>query len=71
MSDEVMVRTPICFHCKELGQVLVDADGYRKWSAGYLIQDAFPGLSLEVREQLISGTHPECWNKMMKGDENE
>jgi hypothetical protein len=39
--------------------------------AGYLIQDAFPDLDLESREQLISGTHSECWDKMMKGDEDE
>ena len=71
MSNEVKVKTPVCFHCKEFGEVSVDADGYYKWLGGYLIQNALPGLSLEVREQLISGTHPECWDKMMKGDEDE
>jgi len=69
--SNVRVSTPKCFHCNQYGEVVVDSDGFDKWMAGYLIQDAFPGLDLESREQLISGTHSECWDEMMKGDENE
>jgi len=70
MSD-IRVSTPKCFHCKQYGEVVVDSDGFDKWMAGYLVQDAFPGLNLEIREQLVSGTHSECWDEMMKPLEDE
>jgi len=28
-------------------------------------------LNIEIREQLVSGTHPECWDEMMKDDDDE
>lgn len=28
------------------------------------IQDIFPHIAKELRETLISGTHPECWDEM-------
>jgi len=71
MIDEVTISTPQCFHCKEYGEIVVDAEGFYKWTEGYLIQDAFPDLNIEIREQLVSGTHPECWDEMMKDDDDE
>jgi len=36
------------------------------------IQDAFPYLSTGEREQIMTGTHPECWEKMFpEEDEDE
>lgn len=63
-NDSVHVLTKHCMLCGEQDLILVDADGYDRWVAGTNIQFAFPELSKEVREQLISGTHDECWQKM-------
>lgn len=36
---------------------------------GALIQDAFPGLSAEYREFLMTGITPEEWNEIFPKDE--
>lgn len=41
------------------------------WQGGQLVQIAFPYLSAEEREMLISGTCKECWDKMFTPDEKE
>lgn len=43
--------------------VKVPADGLFAYRQGLLIQDAFPGLSVDDREFLISGISKEGWNK--------
>jgi hypothetical protein len=37
---------------------IVDADQFKSWLNGTLIQNAMPGVSLEVREMLLSGMAP-------------
>jgi hypothetical protein len=59
-----VVETPRCVHCGYKGEVEVPNSGLARRSAGALIQDAFPDLSRGLREQLVSGTHPECWAEM-------
>jgi hypothetical protein len=34
----------------------------KKWRAGTLIQDAFPMLTVDQREFLMTGATPEEWN---------
>jgi hypothetical protein len=55
------VETRTCRQCGYKGEVEVPNSGLARYSSGALMQDAFPDLSKELREQLISGTHPECW----------
>ena len=44
---------------------------YNKWKVrGLYIQDVFPNLDKDIREWMISGTHPACW-KQVFGDEDE
>lgn len=38
------------------------------WKSGMLIQRAFPNLSAEDREFLISGICPTCWSKLFPPD---
>jgi ABC-type uncharacterized transport system YnjBCD ATPase subunit len=38
---------------------------------GALIQEAFSDLDKSLREQIVSGTHPKCWESMTAGLENE
>jgi hypothetical protein len=64
------VITPPCFHCNEGGEVEVDTQAYWAWTLAddndpmRHAQYAFPNLSADVREMLISGTHPKCWTEM-------
>ena len=66
MSTMVKVKTKRCIHCGETGIIeipQVDFDkGAPLYEAGAYIQDAFPNLSADQREQIISGTHPKCWD---------
>lgn len=60
----LQIATPTCGLCGKGAIVTVPPAGWRKWMEGALVQDAFPDLDANVREQLITGTHPECWEKM-------
>ena len=61
MNDTVPVRTRVCQHCGNDAVVEVSREGYEQWKAGAFVQVAFPGMGADVRELLISGTHPQCW----------
>ena len=45
----------------------LDADKVKRWREDReVIQNVFPDLSVEDREILVSGVHPECWKKLMR-----
>ena len=53
-----------CPFCGVVRTVTVDAIDYLAWEVGdALAQDAFPYLSADEREMLISGICPTCWEK--------
>jgi len=66
-NETYIVETPVCSWCNESGVVEVPAPGFFAWQLGALIQDAFPELSNDMREQLKTGCHPECWATMFGG----
>lgn len=62
------VECPICHNFNE---VMVNEEDYLAWVFdGMCAQDAFPYLSADEREILISGICPTCWEKTF-GDEAE
>ena len=65
-----MVHVEIyCNTCN--GRNVVDIehiDDYYRWKRGAMIQDAFPYLTPEDRELLVSATCNDCW-KAMFGEE--
>ena len=65
------MRTPICFMCNKEGFVEVSSEGYMARKKGALVQEAFFDLDKSLREQIVSGTHPKCWESMTVGLENE
>lgn len=65
------MRTQICSICNKSGFVEVSSEGYTARKKGALIQEAFPELDKSLREQIVSGTHPKCWESMTAGLENE
>ena len=70
-NTTVLMRTPTCVMCSKEGFVEVSSEGYMARKEGALIQNAFPDLDKSLREQIVSGTHPKCWESMTAGLENE
>lgn len=64
----VVTRCPFCGRGNE---VEVNEADYWDWDDGELVQVAFPYLSAEEREMLISGICPTCWNETFSGGEEE
>ena len=71
MSDTLItIRTRKCFHCGCEGEVTVTQAGLAAYNSGEYAQVAFPELDKAEREQIISGTHPKCWEVMFAFDED-
>lgn len=62
----VVTRCPFCGRGNE---VEVNESDYWDWQDGELVQNAFPYLSADEREMLITGICGECWDKMFGSDE--
>lgn len=71
MDSVYVVETPRCRLCNKTGSVEVPADGFFKWNFGMLIQDALPDLDKALREQMMTGTHPKCWELMTQDEEDK
>ena len=70
-NQETIVKCKPCIICKETAYITVPADGYTQWHSGALIQDAFPAMSVNDREMLMSGIHPKCWEILYPKDSEE
>lgn len=57
-------KCPPCPVCGKRATVTVNGEGYRRWHSGELIQHAFPAMTADMRELLISGTHHDCYNTL-------
>jgi hypothetical protein len=66
-DEYVVLRT--CMFCKEDSEVTVPAQGLYDWEHTKKIQDAFPNLTADQREQVMTGTHAKCWNVAMKEEQ--
>lgn len=65
----IVTECPICHHANE---VMVNEEDYFAWAFdGELVQSAFPYLSADEREMLVSGICPTCWDKMFPDEEDE
>lgn len=69
-KDAVLVGRN-CPFCGEYHEVLVSEADYYNWQNGEYAQNAFPYLSAEEREILISGICSTCWEKMFPAQEEE
>jgi hypothetical protein len=49
----------------------VSAEAYKRWNNGAMIQDAFPEMSADDRERMISGTCGPCWNQLFADPDDE
>lgn len=66
----VRITTPTCMLCGTPSTFMLEGNDLDKYRDGALIQDAFPYLSAEDRETIMSGTHPDCWNKLYPEEDN-
>ena len=57
---DIITLTIICPICGIAHSVCVRSEDYDAWQAGALAQNAFPYLTAEEREQLISHLCPIC-----------
>ena len=58
-----------CMNCGIFVPVVLDGASYFNYFfRGWYADVCFPTLSLDQRELLISGTHPECWDALMGED---
>lgn len=60
--------TPPCMVCGVETEMQLLAHSYAKWAAGVFVQDAFPSMSADEREMIITGTHPNCWDMIIPSD---
>jgi hypothetical protein len=59
-----------CNCCREAKTITVSGEDFIRWQEGECIQNAFPYLSPDNREILISGICGPCFDKMF-GEEDE
>jgi len=62
MPNIVLVECEPCLVCGQAARITVAKDSYVLWAGGAYVQDAFPSMSSDERELLVSGTHKECWD---------
>lgn len=65
----MIIETKPCPVCQRTSRMEVDGASYMRWVGGELIQIAFPSMSIDDRELMITGTHPECWKKIFPEEE--
>ena len=54
-------RCPVCL---KTGTIMVDENELFSYLRGNYVQEAFKSLTIPLREQIISGVHPACWEQL-------
>lgn len=60
-----------CMVCGKKAVIQVSLADLVRYQQGSFVQDVWPNWKPEERELIITGTHPECWNRIFGEDENE
>lgn len=66
IGDVVMVETMPCVACGTQHELSLEKSKFDRWQAGEHLQVAFPELTIDERELLISGTCSDCFDNMFK-----
>lgn len=66
----VTLKSRPCPGCQRIIEIKVRESDLTTWKNGALIQHAFPYLSAEQRESLISGYCDPCWDSLCKAGED-
>lgn len=67
------IKTKACPVCGRPARwIRVPPDALQRYETGQLdIQAAFPMLSADQREQLLTGLHDDCWNTLVDPIDDE
>lgn len=60
-----------CIVCGEDATVIVSKAKHARWVAGEHAQNVWPDMTPGDREQIISGTHSACFDKLFGPDEDQ
>ena len=71
MKTMMIKYETICPFCGKVHFMEVPIDRLSLWLGGMSVQEAFPDLSPDDRERLISGICPDCWGKMFGDDSDD
>ena len=71
LTPQVSIETKRCIVCGEDGEVTMPRSAYSRFMHGVAIQQAWPQGTPGEREQLINGTHPECFDRLFGGEEDD
>ena len=66
-GDRYVIETKTCHHCNKTGTVEIQSQELFWLHQGKLIQEAVTSLDKDLREQMITGIHPKCWDEMFAG----
>ena len=61
---KTIYATRKCPVCLKGGTIMVDEGELLTYLRGEYVQQAFKSLTIPLREQIISGVHPECWQEL-------
>ncbi len=62
----MIFETRPCIVCGKPSALVLDEGKYKRWQGGEHVQVVFADWSAERRELLMSGTHPICWENIMR-----
>lgn len=63
-----VVETMPCILCGKSSQVTMNEKEVEAYKSGAPIAQAFKHWPAEMRELLMTGTHPQCWDEMFEED---
>lgn len=71
IGDGKVGMTVRCRWCHNASLLIVTQEGYDAWDQGrgVFVQKAFPELTADERELLISGTCGKCWGDIMGSED--
>lgn len=71
LEDMITIKTT-CPFCGKENAVVVKSVDYIKWASfAAQAQDAFPYLSANERESIMTGICSNCWDDLFSGDKGE
>ena len=64
-DTEVVYQPRNCMICGKPNEpITLPREAYERWEAGEYAQNVFPQMSVDQREILISGSHPQCFDDL-------
>jgi hypothetical protein len=68
---QVEFETKPCPLCGNTSKIMVDRVALQSFQAGAFAQEVWPNWAGDQRELMITGTHPDCWDKIFEEEEGE